>query len=338
MNSKSILYIGNNFTNKTKYNSTMFSLSNLLKNNGYKVYLSSDKKNKILRLLDMFLSVIINRNKVDVMLIDTFSTTNFYYALITSQLGRIFKIKYIPILHGGNLPIRINKSKWLSKLIFNNSYLNVSPSEYLKFEFQKKGFKSLVIPNLIDINDYNFKLRRNLKPSLLFVRAFANIYNPLMALNVLDKLKIKYPKAKLCMIGPFKDESILYFKEKTKQLNLQDSVEILGVLPKEEWHKESEKYDIFINTTNIDNTPVSLIEAMALGLPIVSTNVGGIPYLINDKEDGLLVEKNNVNQMVDCIDDLINNKFSNLSINARKKVESFDSKIVLKKWNSVLNE
>ena len=55
-------------------------------------------------------------------------------------------------------------------------------------------------------------------------------------------------------------------------------ITITGILRKAEWIELSKDYDVFINTTNVDNMPVSVIEAMALGMPIVSTNVGGIPF------------------------------------------------------------
>ena len=118
MNNKIILYIGNNLTKKTKYNSTLIVLTNLLRKEGVSVIVSSDKINKLLRLLDMCFSLIRNRKKIDYVLIDTFSAINFYYALVISQLSRLFNIKYIPILHGGNLPDRLNRNEFFSDLIF----------------------------------------------------------------------------------------------------------------------------------------------------------------------------------------------------------------------------
>lgn len=335
--SKSILYIGNNLSKKSKYSSAMNLLSALLIKESFNLILSSDKKSKALRLIDMCFSVIKYRNKVDYVLIDTFSTSNFYYAFICSQFARLFKIKYIPILHGGNLPNRIANSPKMSKLIFTNSYNNISPSGYLKFEFEKKGYQTAVIPNIIELDSYKFKVRKNLKPHLLYVRAFAEIYNPIMALHVLKELRKMHIDAKLCMIGPDRDGILEEFKRKVEALELENYVEITGVLSKENWHKKSEEFDIFINTTNIDNTPVSVIEAMALGLPVISTNVGGIPYLISHEENGLLVQKNDIAAMVEFIEELLANKHEKISLNARKYSVSFDSKEVIKQWKLILN-
>jgi glycosyltransferase involved in cell wall biosynthesis len=333
-----ILYIGNNLTKKSKYNSTLTTLSNLLQKEDFEVIISSNKKNKFFRLIAMCWSVLKNR-KVDVILIDTFSTTNFYYAYFTSQLARIFKTPYIPILHGGNLPNRLQKSPKLSRKIFSNSKLNVAPSNYLKNAFAAEGYKTVLIPNIIEINQYTFKERTVFKPKLLWVRAFDKTYNPQMAVNVLYELKKEFVDAKLCMIGPEKDETLELTRLLIKKLNLEKNIEITGVLPKTAWHKKSEEFDLFINTTNFDNTPVSLIEAMALGLPVISTNVGGIPFLIDKNKDGILVDKNDVEGMVNAIKNYIENplKSKEIAIKARRKVESFDWSIIKNKWLEVLS-
>ncbi|MCL7753199.1 glycosyltransferase family 4 protein [Polaribacter sp. Z022] len=334
MKSNRILYIGNNLTKKTKYNSTIIVLSSLLKNEGYNVKVSSDKINKILRLLDMCFSVF--RFKSDYILIDTFSTVNFYYAFVISQLARLLNVKYIPILHGGNLPNRLKKNKKLSNLIFNNSYKNIAPSNYLKTAFEFEGYSTEFIPNILEIDNYQFKKREILKPKLFWVRAFKEIYNPTMAINVLFELKKTHPNATLCMVGPFVDNSYNDALKLVSELKLDDSVEFTNVLLKEDWHKKSEDFDIFINTTNFDNTPVSVMEAMALGLPIVTTNVGGIPFLIEDRVDGLLVTKSNSDEMKNAIISLLENEYPHLSINAREKVEQFSWEKNRSKWFEIL--
>jgi colanic acid/amylovoran biosynthesis glycosyltransferase len=333
-----ILYIGNNLTRNSKYNSTYTTLSNLLEQEQMEVYRTSSIQNKILRLLDMLWQVVKYRKKVDSILIDTFSTSNFYYALLTSQLARIFRIKYIPILHGGNLPKRLDKNPILSKWIFKNSYQNVAPSGYLKYEFEKRGYTTQFIPNVLNIDEYLFTQRKKIKPNLLWVRAFAHLYNPAMAIKVLKELKKDYPNATLCMVGPDKgDGSFQETQNLVNEYRLEDSVIFTGVLPKEEWHKLSENYDIFINTTTIDNTPVSVMEAMALGLPIVSTNVGGLSYLILEDE-GVLVENQNVEEMTLAIIQLLNSSenVGKLTKNAKKKVASFDWSVVREKWLQIL--
>ena len=206
----------------------------------------------------------------------------------------------------------------------------------MKYEFEVKGYTTLLIPNVIPITKYNFKNRQKLQPRLLYVRSFAKIYNPTMAIEVLKELKNTYSEAVLCMVGPDKDGTLKDVKHLINTYDLQDSVEITGVLSKDEWHKKSEEFDIFINTTNVDNTPISVIEAMALGLPVVSTNVGGLPYLIDDNKDGVLVDKEQPILMAKKIIEIIEENKSSFAKMARCKVENFDWSVVRKQWLKLL--
>ena len=223
--------------------------------------------------------------------------------------------------------------------VFNHSFINISPSEYLNYEFKQHGYTNVItIPNNINIQEYKFKKRSVFMPRLLWVRSFDKTYNCEMAVEVLRLLLEMYPDAELCMVGPDKDGSMQSVKELAAQYGLTDRLKITGKLSKLEWHKLSEEYDIFISTTNFDNTPVSVIEAMALGLPIVSTNVGGVPFLIKDGKDGLLCEKGNPNDMVEKIVQIITNplKTEEICNNARRKAESFDWETVKEQWEKVL--
>ena len=335
-----ILYIGNNIKSKRATVTTTSILSNLLKQEGYHVKIVSSIKIQLFRLLSMLWAIIRCQNKISYVLIDTYSTRNFYYALFSSQLCRLLKLKYLPILHGGNLPNRLDNSSKLSRLIFSNSYQNITPSNYLKAEFNKRGYATTFIPNALEIKDYKFLKRKIESPKLLYVRAFDKIYNPKMAIKVLNVLLETYPEALLCMIGPEKDNSLKSCKALVKALQLENHVEFTGMLSKPQWHKKAENYNIFINTTNIDNAPVSVMEAMALGLPIVSTNAGGIPFLIDDRVDGLLVEKNSVDAMVNAIIKITNNQEATRALvsNARMKVERFDWDVVKQLWHNILVE
>lgn len=334
---KKLIYIGNNLDAKNP--TTMVLLSALLAEIGFKVSLYSNKNNKLVRLLHMCFGVVKHRN-ADYLLIDTYSTYNFYYAVITSQLARIFNLKYIPILHGGNLPKRLNRNPFLSNLVFKHSKVNIAPSNYLLEHFKKQGFKTIFIPNAIELKNYNFKSRKKFSPKLFWVRAFQEIYNPVLGLKVLEVLKEKYPEVVLCMVGPDKDGTLKEVNKMAQDKGLTNSIECTGFLKKEDWIKKSEGYDIFINTTTVDNTPVSVLEAMALGLPVVSTNVGGIPYLIKDSVNGILVENNNEQAMARAIVKLLENQIETqmMTKNARTLVEGFDVEVVKKEWRKLLEE
>ena len=334
---KKILYIGNKLLKHGNTASSIDKLGELLENEGFTVYYASTYKNKFLRLSDMIWATISKANKVQFVLIDVYSTQNFWFAFIISQLCRILNKKYIAKLHGGNLPNRLKNNPYLCDLIFKDAYKISAPSEYLYKFFKSKYSTNLIyIPNTIEIEYYDFYDRKIDFPKLLWVRSIAKIYNPKMAIQVLSEIKKEFPEAILAMVGPDKNNLLNDLKEYATSLNVK--VNFTGLLSKESWTTLSKDYNIFINTTHFDNTPISLIEAMALGLPVVSTNVGGIPFLIENNENGLLVNDDDVDGMVQAIKTLtINNELkTNLVLNARKKVELFDWNLVKDKWFKIL--
>lgn len=331
-----ILYLGNKLSKHGINKTTVETLGENLSQSGFTVVSYSSKKNSLLRILDMLFGILKHRDS-NYILIDTYSTSAFWFAFFSSQFARILRVKYIPILHGGNLPNRLASSPKLCKLLFNNAYINVSPSEYLKFHFEKFGISKVIcIPNSINLSEYTFKERHSFVPNLLWVRAFAEIYNPKMAIDVLHLLQKKHPNATLIMVGPDKDGSLETIKKYANQLHL--SVNFTGKLSKKEWTDLAKNSNIFINTTHFDNTPISVLEAMALGLPVVSTNVGGLPFLISHQKNGFLVNDNNSNEMVEQIENII--KFPSQTINvittAKNRVSKMDWKVVESQWLKLL--
>lgn len=330
---KTLIYVGNKVSNHGLNVSTIDTLGALLQGEGYKVVVASSKKNILLRFLYMLWVVFVHRKQTDFVLIDTYSTLSFWYAFYVSKLCKYLRLPYIPILHGGNLPYRFSTSRKATSFLVNYAFKTVIPSEYLHSHLKEFDIPRVqIIPNAVELENYTFKMRDSFRPKLLWVRALAKIYNPEMAVQVVAILKKEYPEAQLTMIGPFKDISKLEMQTIIDSYGLE--VQLPGKLSKEEWIARAKDYDIFINTTTIDNMPVSVIEAMALGLPVVSTNVGGIPFLIEHGKTGQLVESNNPQAMVAAIKMYLNDfNFANhISVNANKQVQNFDWRVVKHQW------
>ena len=337
MKRKRILYIGNNLSNSTFTATYISFFSEVLKQEGYWVRTASDKDNKAVRLVDMLYLIWHHRHETDTVLIDTYGAQNFYYAYSIGKLCQRLKLPYIPILHGGNLPARLEDSPKLSRSLFGKAKLNVAPSHFLYDIFREHGFdNSRIIPNSITLANYPYMERSSFGPRLLWVRRFQERYNPMLALLVYRELRKYYPEAEFCMVGPEKDGSLAECKAYAEEHDLP--VKFPGKLSKKKWAALSVDYDFFINSTHIDNTPISVIEAMALGLPVVSTDVGGMPFLIKDGVDGVLVPENNAAAMVTALRDLIEHpeKAKRIAVEANRKVQAFDWEAVKGEWIEVL--
>lgn len=334
---KSLLYIGNKLKDKGYTATAIDVLGPLLEDEGYSLRYASSKTNKLFRILNMLSAVFKYRKQIDYVLIDTYSTLNFQYVFWVSQFCKWMHLRYVPILHGGNLPERLHKNPKMCRRIFAYAYKNVAPSKYVQQAFEQHGFSNVVcIPNAIQIKQYPFQTRTFKTVNLLWVRSFATIYNPFLAVKILKELIDHGIHATLGMVGPDKDGSL----HKTKQYAASLGVDVVftGKLSKKNWIDLSNHYNVFLNTSNFDNMPVSVIEAMALGLPVISTHVGGMPFLIENAVDGILVAPDSERGFVAAIKQIIDQpKHANdMTINARKKAEQFDWDIVKHQWITLL--
>ncbi|MDO1501065.1 glycosyltransferase family 4 protein [Winogradskyella maritima] len=336
---KNLLYVGNNLSTAKTNLSSIQNLGRTLEDEGYQLRYASHFARKPLRLVHMLWATLRYSKWADKVIIDTYSTQNFYYAVAVAQLCRCLGLPYICSLNGGNLPYRLEQNPKHSKALFGRAQYNVSPSRYLQQAFKTQGFEEvLYIPNSIAIDQYPITKKTFDSIRLLWVRSFSKIYNPEMAIEVLQKLKTAGYTVELCMVGPDSDSSMAKVKALASSKGLQPR--ITGKLTKPEWIALSQDYNIFINTTDYDNMPVSVVEAMALGFPIVSTNPGGMPYLIEDGKDGLLVKTGDTNAMCQAIIRIYEDAKLRkaLRFNARSHAEHFDWQNVKERWHMVLND
>lgn len=339
-NFKRIIFISNFLSSKNFTKSQSEELSVLLEKEGYSI-IKTSKKSGFLKVADMVFTILRNFKKYDLAIIDLFSHRAFFWAEISAKILKSLKKSFLLVLRGGELPKFSNERRRRVKNLLNSAKKVIAPSEYLKEEMKIYRDDILCISNGINLKNYKFRLRNNLKKKFIWIRAFHKTYNPFMAIEVLKILKEEYPNIFLCMIGPDKrDGSLEEVLKEIDNFKLEKNIEIIKGVEKEKIPEYLNNYDIFINTTNIDNTPVTIIEAMACGLCVVSTNVGGIPFLLKDKEDSLLVPKGDSRSMAEAILSLLKDPAlcQKLSKNARQKAESFSWEKVLPLWEKVINE
>lgn len=332
-----ILYIGNLLSRKGYAPTMVELLGPRFDSMGYSITYAGKRKNVLYRLLEM-LSALLLRS-YDVVLIDTYSTKAFHFARLGARMAQWRNKPYYPILHGGALTQRL-EHRTLADQVFGAAAMNVAVSGYLQSAFSRAGYQVIQIPNFLDIETYTFKKRSLIheSPAILWVRSFDAIYNSLLALDILEKIHTAYPDARLCMVGPDKDGSMLDFENEVVKRGLDTHVRVTGKLGKREWHALSADYNIFLSTTHIDNAPVSVTEAMALGLPVVSTRVGGMPWMIEDGVTGLLYDDNDADGAVQAIMRLMTEPglAENISTSARRQAELLDWEVVKEQWRTLL--
>ncbi|MEO8429893.1 MAG: glycosyltransferase family 4 protein [Acidobacteriota bacterium] len=336
---KRLLIVGN-FLSETKVTRGVCEeLAARLTEKNWSVVTTSPRIRRFVRLVDMASTAWRQRDRYEVAQVDVFSGAAFFWAEIVCWVLRRAGKPYILTLHGGNLPrFSQRHARRVRRLLASASAVTV-PSRYLLEEMKSYREDLRLLPNGIDLQNYGFRLRERPAPRLVWLRAFHEIYNPSMAPRVLALLRKEFPDVRLAMIGPDKkDGSEEAARRVAAELGVADSIDWSSGVAKDRVPEVLERADIFLNTTNFDNSPVTVIEALACGLCVVSTDAGGMPYLLNDGENAILVSCDDAAAMAEAVSRILKNPSlaARLSANGRRLAEDSDWGRVLPEWQRLI--
>ena len=312
-------------------------VADLFADNGYSVVSASSRIGRAARLAEMVRTVVGRRREIDILVIEVYSGLSFVMADVVSLFGK--GIPMIGVLHGGNLPNFTSRyPRWTGRVLRRFNRL-VAPSAFLAREIGRRGFDVGTIPNVVDVEKYPLRAREQIGPKFLWMRSFHPDYNPAMALRVLEIVRRSYPEATMVMAGVDKGLEP-EMKRSAAAMGLDTVVRFPGFLDEQAKIREFSAADIYLNTNRVDNTPVSVIEACAMGLPVIATNVGGISDLISDGVDGLLVSEDNAQEMADAAVRLLRdpNLAKQLSNNGRRLAERSSWPVVKGEWERTFVE
>jgi glycosyltransferase involved in cell wall biosynthesis len=298
--------------------------------------LTSSHLNRYLRFFEILYSIVRLRKEVDIISLQVYGGRSFIVEDAASWLARFLRLRVVMVLHGGDMPRFMHRFPKWSHRVLSRAHSIVTPSAFLANELLPYGFRAKIIPNGIDLNLYPNRTRQSVRPKMLWMRAFHEIYNPQMAAETLRHLVSLYPDATLTMAG--QDDGLLEaVRALTFEKKIQERVRFVGFLDASAKRREFALHDIFIHTNRVDNMPISLIEASAFGLPIVATSVGGVPYLVHDRENGVLVPPDDSAAMAVAIRCLVEEPelAERLSRNARTVGENHDWAVILPQWESL---
>ena len=170
--------------------------------------------------------------------------------------------------------------------------LRVVPSTYLLRVFARQELDAEVVPNIVDLSRFAPAVSGGLRefgnaPHLLVSRNLEPIYDLPTALHAFALLRQTLPGARLTLAGSGPEEPAL--RRLAGELGLADAVVFTGRIENARMPALLAQADLLLNPSTVDNMPISILEAFASGVPVVSTRAGGIPDLVADGVDGLLV-------------------------------------------------
>jgi L-malate glycosyltransferase len=165
----------------------------------------------------------------------------------------------------------------------------VVPSGYLVEVFARFGLHARAILNFVDLDNLDYRERSAIRPVFLSNRNLEPMYNVACTLHAFAIIQQQEPDARLTVVGDGRERTAL--EALARELGLEN-VEFTGMVPPQRMREFYDAADVYLNSPNIDNMPNSVIEAFASGIPVVTTNAGGIPFIVTDGETGFMVACN----------------------------------------------
>lgn len=336
---RALLLVGNFLSASHGVRSVCEELADRLQGAGWSLLTTSRRPARLERLADMVSTTWRRRRDYRVAHVEVYSGPAFFWAEMVCWTLRRARKPYALTLHGGNLPRFALRSPGRVRRLLRSAAVVTTPSGFLQEAMRSYRDDLEILPNALDLSRYPFRLRSRPEARLVWLRSFHEIYNPSLAPRIVAELAGEFPDLRLTMVGPDKGDGSLGRAHRAAQEHgVADRITWPGGVPKADVPRWLDGGDLFLNTTNVDNTPVSVLEAMACGLPVASTNVGGIPYLIEPEREGLLFPPDAAADASAAIRRILTEPglAETLSRGARARAESCDWSTILPRWESLL--
>lgn len=227
--------------------------------------------------------------------------------------------------------------KWATKIVVKHASVVTTVTENLAKAMQSHGLKNpnyMVLPNVVDTNLFQIKPHENATPKIIHISCFEdkskNISGLLESLKILRDKGIAYQAV---LVGDGMDYEAM--KQKATFLHLNDNVTFTGMLQGQELVDVLASGDFLVLSSNYENMPVVILEAFACGLPVVSTNVGGISEIVNEN-NGLLVPPHDAEKLANAMQKMLES-YQNYDANTLRDsiIKKFSNEAVGKLLNSL---
>jgi len=210
----------------------------------------------------------------------------------------------------------------------------VVPSEYLREVFARYGYRARIVPNVVDTSHFLYRDRRPAGPHLVSTRNFERYYRVDNTLQAFALVRARYPQATLSVAGYGSEEPRL--RRLAASLGLT-GIRFLGRVEPNDLPAVLDGADVFVNSSTVDNQPVSVLEAFAVGLPVVSTPTGDLANMVRDGETGLLVPSGDAPAMAKAVISLLEDpdRAAAMARRARVEVEKYSWPHVRERWAAI---
>lgn len=217
----------------------------------------------------------------------------------------------------------------------------VVPSRFLQQVFSDHNIATKIVANIIDVERFapsGAEHKNTDSPHLLVARNLELIYDNATAIRAFNEVLRAYPQATLTVAGTGPEEANLHAL--VRELAIEDQVAFTGRVDTQEMPALYQSAQLMLNPSRVDNMPNSILEALASGIPVVSTDVGGIPFLVEHEKTALLVPAEDYQAMATAVIRVLKDKklSSDLSRAGLEFVQQFSWPVVRDQWLAVYRQ
>jgi len=280
----------------------------------------------------LFLPSLLRLARHDVVHVFSASYWSFLLAPAPAMLtGRLLAKRVILHYHSGEAADHLANWGWAVHPWLRLAHEIVVPSAYLGKVFASHGYEVRVIPNLFDPSQFSYRERATLRPSLLSTRNLEPHYAVATSIEAFVIVQREYPEATFTIVGAGSEMGRL--REMANAMGLT-RVRFLGQITPDRMAAVLDEADVFLNASVIDNQPLSILEAFAAGLPVVSTPTGAIGEMVHDGRTGILVPPGSPNAMATAVLTLLDRPATAVAIarSARQELRNYTWPVVRPAW------
>ena len=270
-----------------------------------------------------------------------FSASYFSFVLAPTPailVARLYKKKIVLNYRSGEAEDHLRRWPRSTVLrIIGLAHEIAVPSRFLVKIFAGFGLHARAIFNFVEPTQFSFRHRTPLRPVFLSNRNLEALYNVGCILRAFAIIQQRFGNARLTLAGDGSQRKDL--ERLARELGLRNT-EFVGHVAPENMRDLYDAADIYLNSSNIDNMPGSIIESFASGLPVITTDAGGIPYIVSDQENGLLVARDDHQAMAELAIQLLEDQelSSRLIRRAHQECKKYSWTAVRQKWLNLYHE
>jgi glycosyltransferase involved in cell wall biosynthesis len=141
------------------------------------------------------------------------------------------------------------------------------------------------------------------KKQVLFVGRFVPVKNIELLINAFENIQRIHPSAELVLVGEGPQEDEL--KKRVEEQNLSETVQFMGYIPNDDLPKFYRNATVVALSSRSESYGITLLEAMSCGVPVVAPDIGVIPDIVDENENGLLYQRGSVAELTDALDEIL---------------------------------